>query len=143
MINPIGKIFPYPSQLPRLDRYNVYNNLLEGSHFEAFALQGSKEFTERYARLRYITCNFAGLVSKVIADILFGEEIQIITENNQEWLEDLVFNNQLKMQNYESAMSNSAKGDAVYKIRVEDSEIFIDDINPAIYFPHLDSGNPR
>jgi len=143
MIKPLADKFPYSTHVNRLNEYYVNNQLLEGQHFNAFALQGDKEFTQRYAQLRYIVCNFAGLVSKVIADILFGEEVQIITENNQEWLEDLMFKNQMKMQNYESAMSNSAKGDALYKIRVEDKEIFIDDINPAIYFPHLNSGNPR
>ena len=142
-IKPLESKFPYPSQINRLDSYYTNNRLLEGDHFDAFALQGGSEFSERYSQLRYITCNFAGLVSKVIADILFGEEVQIITKNNQEWLEDLMFKNQMKMQNYESAMSNSAKGDALYKIRIEDKEIYIDDINPAIYFPHLDAGNPR
>ena len=140
---PISNIFPYPDSIVRTKTYGAYNLLLEGAHYEAFTIQAEKGFTQRYARLRYITCNFAGLVSKVIADILFGEEIQIITENNQEWLEDLYFTNQIQTLNYESSMSNSAKGDALYKIRIENGEIKIDDINPAIYFPHLDPSNPR
>jgi hypothetical protein len=139
----LEKQFPYPTQKARLDSYNINKELLEGNHWEAFALQGDKNFTERYAKLRYVVCNFAGLISKVIADILFGEEIQIKAGKNQEWLESLYFKNKLQQQNYESAMSNSAQGDAVYKIRVENKEIFIDDVNPSIYFPHLDKGNPR
>jgi len=135
--------FPYQSEVARLNGYYTNQELLEGKHFAAFALQAERGFSERYATLRYIVCNFAGLVSKVIADILFGEEVKIKSERNQSWLEDLYFNNKLQSLNYESAISNSAKGDALYKIRIEDNEIHIDDINPAIYFPHLDKDNPR
>lgn len=140
---PLDTKFPYPTEQVRLDSYTTNKLLLEGDHWGAFALQGDKNFTERYAKLRYVVCNFAGLVSKVMADILFGEGIQIQANKNQEWLEELYFKNKLQQQDYESALSNSAQGDAVYKIRVEDNEIYIDDINPAIYFPHLDKGNPR
>jgi hypothetical protein len=139
----LATTFPYPDSVNRIKAYSEYDALLEGKHYDAFAIKAEKGFTERYSKLRYITCNFAGLVSKVIADILFGEGIQIISDNNQDWLEDLYFKNQMQTLNYESAVSNSSKGDALFKIRVENNEIFVDDINPSIYFPHLDPSNPR
>lgn len=139
----IEKSFPYPSHSVRIGLYSQYQQLLEGQHWDAFAVQGEKDFSERYKRLRYVVCNFAGLVSKVIADILFGEGIKISGGDNQEWLEDLYFKNQMQTLNFESAMSNSAKGDALYKILVRDNEILIDDVNPSIYFPHINLANPR
>jgi SPP1 family phage portal protein len=139
----IENTFPYPLHSTRIGLYSQYQQLLEGQHWDAFAVQGEKDFTERYKRLRYVVANFAGLVSKVIADILFGEPIRISAGDNQEWVEDLVFKNQLQTLNYESAMSNSAKGDALYKILVRDKEIIIDDVNPSIYFPHINLSNPR
>ena len=139
----IAQSFPYPTHIDRISQYSSNQQLLEGNHWEAFALQGDKDFSERYSKLRYVVCNFAGLVSKVIADILFGEGITISGGDNQAWLEDFYFKNQMQTLNFESAMSNSAKGDALYKLRVEDKEIFVDDINPSIYFPHINPANPK
>jgi len=141
--NPLDTIFPYPTEKGRIENYQINRELLEGNHWTAFSLQGDKNFSERYARLRYVACNFAGLVSKVIADILFGEEVQIKAGKNQAWLEELWFKNKMKQQNYESAMSNSAQGDAVYRIRVEKKEIIIEDVSPSMYFPHLNKSNVR
>ena len=142
-MKPLEAKFPYPKHIARLQEYQTNTQLLEGSHYNAFTIKAEEGFTQRYAQLRYVVCNFAGLISKVIADILFGDEVQLVSARNQDWLEALVFKNQLKVQNYESAMSNSARGDAIYKIRVEENEIYINDINPSIYFPHLDSSNLR
>jgi hypothetical protein len=140
---PLETIFPYASQKERLNRYAVNSNLLKGNHWESFALQGDKQFSERYAKLRYVICNFAGLISKVIADSLFGEGIEIKANKNQQWLEKLYFKSGMQQQNYESAMSNSARGDAVYRIRVENKEIKVEDMSPVMYFPHIDKANPR
>ncbi len=129
--------FPFEDSHRRLTAYDYYNKLLESEHFDAFALRGDKNFTTAYAKLRYIVCNFAGLVSKVAADFLFGREAKITSENNQEWVEKLVFENKLRTQNYESAISNSAMGDAIYRVRAKDGEIVIEDVSPDIYFPHV------
>jgi hypothetical protein len=60
--------YPYKTEEQRLSNYAVYDLLLKGEHYSAFAIRAEKGFTERYALLRYITCNFAGLVCKVMAD---------------------------------------------------------------------------
>lgn len=66
---------------------------------------------------------------------------------NQEWLENLLFDNRMEVQLYESALTNSYKGDAVFKLRVGElhepgkSSIIIEQVMPDYYFPDLDNHN--
>lgn len=137
--------FPYPTETERLGRYSHNSRLLESKHYEAFAIKAEDNFSRQYQRLRYVVANYMALVAKVNADMLFGEEIKVSTkdENVQSWLEGFYQKNALRTQLFESAISNAALGDAVLKLRVEDGEIIVEDTNPAIYFPHLDSMNAR
>lgn len=128
----------------RRKNYLMYEELFEGNHFGAFSIQ-AKEVTESYARLRYVVCNFAGLISKVAADFLFGEPPTITDENseNQKFIEALRFENSLDILNYESAISNSYFGDSLFKLRVEESKLLLEDTPAVMYFPELDSRNNR
>jgi hypothetical protein len=141
----LGK-FPDDASASRLRRYGTYENLLVGHHYSAYIQEAGNEFSERYGFLRYMTCNFAGLLSKVIADVLFGEKVQIEspTKNKEEqkFIDALMYDNNLNVQLYESALFNSARGDALLRVRIEDNQIKIEDVNPAMYFPELD-GNFR
>jgi len=135
------KVFPYPNEAERLARYARNAKLLEGSHFEVLALGTTKRALD--ARMKYIMVNFNSLVANVSADMLFGEEVQLKADKNQEFIENLYHRNKLKTQFFESAVSNAALGDSVFKVRVVDNEIVVDDTNPAIYFPVLDVLNAR
>lgn len=134
-------MFPDKTSLNRLRKYSSYEKLLEGNHYSAYMSEIGDKFSDRYKYLRYITCNFAGLLSKVMADVLFGEKVTIESPTKdtkeQEFIDALVFENNLDTQLYESALLNSARGDALLRIRVEDKQIKIEDINPAMYFPEL------
>lgn len=138
-----AKTFPYESEKDRLFGYKVNSELLKSDHFSAYAIQGETDFTQRYNRLRYIVANFNGLVAKVSADMLFGEDVSITVDKNQDFIDGLMHENELDVQLLESALSNSALGDAVFRIRVVDNEIKIEDIDPSIYFPVVNLGNPR
>lgn len=144
--------FPYEDSKPRLERYYLNDELFEGNHFAAFNQKvGSEHYNRDYAALKYIAANFAGMISKVCADMLFSEPIKVKTDDgDQDWLEALIFQNKLHTQNYESALANSRHGDAVYKLRVgrlnpgdKKETVIIEDITPSIYFPTLDMGNMR
>ena len=141
----LGK-FPDDESAKRLRRYGVYENLLIGHHYSAYIQEAGNEFSERYGFLRYMTCNFAGLLSKVIADVLFGEKVIIESPNKntkeQDFIDALMYDSKLNVQLYESSLFNSARGDALLRVRVEEGQIKIEDINPAMYFPELD-GNFR
>lgn len=145
-------IFPYPDSADRLQNYDYYERLFLGQHFEAFNIKvDSESFSKAYSKLRYVMVNFAGLTSKVIADFLFSEPIKVkVKDGDQAFMDALVHENKLHVQNYESALSNSYLGDALYKIRIgkrnakdTKSTIIIEDVTPRIYFPYIDRFNVR
>lgn len=145
--------FPYYNSVNRLNDYEYFTRLFMGQHFEAFNVRiNDLRYSKAYQKLRYVMVNFAGLISKVIADFLFSEppSFGAIEGGDQEFLDALVHENNLHTQNYESALSNSYLGDALYKLRVgprnpSDTEftVIIEDITPAIYFPQVDGFNVR
>lgn len=151
-VNPIFK-FPYPDSVPRLNKYLFNYQLFTGNQFDAFGQKiENGDYNKAHAQLKYITANFAGLISKVSADMLFSEAIKVTANDSgtQDWLEAVQFQNKLHTQNYESALANSRQGDALFKIRIgylnpgdDRRTIIIEDITPAIYFPKLDQNNVR
>lgn len=141
--------FPKRADKDRLDLYTHFDRLYFGDHYAAFAIRGEKDFTERYKKLRYVVANFAGLMSRVMADMLFGENLGVdaADKNNQGFLDGLFEDNELQNQLYESALGSSRRGDALFKVRVgqrnpalvsSPSTIIIEEVTPAIYFPQLD-----
>jgi hypothetical protein len=126
----------------RRKEYEVYENLFMGRHYDAFSIN-AKEFTDQYSRLRYVVCNFAGLTSRVVSDMLFGEPVKIKDKDNQEFIDALDFENKLDVLNIEHATANSYFGDNLYKIRVENKIIKIEDNTPMVYFPELNKDNIR
>ena len=146
-------VFPYKNAQARINAYSKYDKLFDGKHFEAFSIEiNSLQYTQNYAKLKYVAVNFAGLISKVSADMLAGEPITVSgsTKELTDWLKGLTFENSLHTQLYESALKNSARGDAIFKVRSGPknpgdsiSTVFIEDITPSIYFPMIDAGNWR
>jgi hypothetical protein len=68
--------------------------LFDGNHFDAFKIKVDNElYNKNYSKLRYIVNNFPGLISKICADMLFGEFPRITlpegsnSDDNAEWLE--------------------------------------------------------
>lgn len=149
--NPLA--FPKAADKPRLIAYDHYDSLYYGDHYKAFAIKAEKGFTDKYAQLRYITANFAGIISKIMADMLFGEKVTFDCDDkqNQLFIDELIEENHLIAQLYESELNNSRRGDAVFKLRVgpaennptSESTVIIEEIPASIYFPALDAGTAR
>lgn len=143
--------FPYTDSKDRIKNYDYYEKLFLGDHFNAFNIRiDDQRYNREYQKLRYVIVNFAGAISKVVADLLFSEPIIIKSEKNQEFLENLVEENNLEAQFYESALSNSFLGDDVFKIRVglrrpsdKKPSLIIEENTPKVYFPHLNKDNVR
>lgn len=145
--------FPYDDAKPRINRYAFNDKLFDGSHWEAFNIRIANEhYNKEYSRLKYLACNFPGLISKVAADLLFSEPVKASADDTKthDFLQALISQNKLHAQNYESALGNSRHGDSIYKLRIgslnpgeEATTVIIEDITPAIYFPKLDPGNTR
>lgn len=146
-------IFPYVDSIQRLLGYSYYEQLFMGDHFEAFSQQiQSDQYNKAYAKLRYTAVNFAGMITKIVADMLFSEPVtlKMPKDGDQEFAEAVWRENSLDVQCYESALSNSYNGDSVFKVRVgkrhpnqAKSTIIIEDLSPRIYFPHNDPFNVR
>ena len=143
--------FPYPSQTARLSSYGYYSNLFYGNHFSAFAANiDNEEYNRNYGRLRYVMVNFAGLISKIVADMLFSEPIVVKVPNgDQNWVDAFIYENNLHTQLYESALSNSFYGDGLFKIRTgprqkgQSNTVIVEEITPTIYFPKINGFNVR
>lgn len=140
--------FPKRADKARLERYNHYDKLYAGEHFDAFSIAAQDGFNTVYARLRYVVANFAGLASRVLADMLFGETITLDVKDKdlQNFVDGLQEKNQLFNQFYESELVNSRKGDDIFKIRVgkrnpkipnAKSEIIIEQVGPEFFFPQF------
>lgn len=138
----LSEIYRLYKNDPRIADYRIYEKLYNAQHYSAFSIK-SEDFKDEYARLRYVVCNFAGLVSKVIADMLFGEPVSFKDENNQDFINNLIFEKDLNVLFYEHSLANSYFGDNLFKIRVAKDEIFIEDTPPALYMPDLPNDNTR
>lgn len=146
--------FPYPDQQARLEKYAFNSKLFDGNHFDAFKIKVDNALYNRnYSRLRYIVNNFPGLISKICADMLFGDKPRISfplganKNDNHKWLENWQHDNHFITSCYESAMTNSYKGDTIFKLRVghlndpTETSVIVEQNQPDIFFPHLDPTN--
>jgi len=141
--------YPPRGHQERITAYARHEKLFLGQHKELFAIKPGA-----YQMLRYIVANLAGLISKLSADLLFGEQPDFVAPGDDaaadEALEQLVTRNNLHAVNYESALSNSFRGDAIYKARwgkrtahSEQLEAIIEEVPAGIYFPELDEDDVR
>jgi hypothetical protein len=141
--------YPPKGHEERVRTYERYEKLFLGQHRELFNVQ-----PRPYQLKRYIVANFGGLISRLSADLLFGEQPDFIASEDdeaaQEALSRIVTHNKLHAVNYESALANSFRGDAIYKVRwglrtptSEEPEAIIEEVPASIYFPELDDDNVR
>lgn len=145
-------VFPTAQERLRLQDYEYFGKLFLGKHFDAFRIKIDDErYNRAYAQLRYLVINFAGLLSKIMADMLFSEPPTIkVPDGDQDWVDAFWRINKMDIQCYESALGNSYLGDALFKLRVgkinepdEETTVICEDITPRIYFPEIDGFNVR
>lgn len=138
--------FPPTKDLQRINDYEIYEKIFFGEHYEAFNVATGGEFGQdmkKLDKLRYVAANFGGMISKLSADMLFEEFPKITIPEADEFVDALIESNNLKTQFYESALENSYRGDAVFRIRGEEKQVIIEDLNPSVYFPEYDENNIR
>jgi hypothetical protein len=148
--NPMA--WPKQTDQDRINRYTHNDLLYNADHFAAFSIKAEKDFSLRYQKLRYIVANFSGIVSRTMADMLFGDNltVDVKDKNGQGFIDSLIETNDFFTQLWESAVCNSRRGDAVFKLRVgkrhprdEQSTIIIEETTPAIYFPVFERNMTR
>lgn len=143
----------WPVDSERLEGYTERKLLFKSEHQKVFKnvqdeldkLLYGKDNKE-IAATTYLVANYCGLISRLSADLLFGENPVITSEN--EVVETIIKNNRLYTMLYESALGGSYRGDSVLKIRraVEkpnsDEKItVIEPLNPRNYFVEHDPDN--
>lgn len=139
----------------RLENYYRARLLFKGRHHDVF--ERVQRWLDREAdkTLVYVVCNFAGLLSKLAADMLFGEPVRFSAPKSadakaSEAIAAIAENNDLHILNYEMALSASWRGEAVYKVRygkpgdwAERPNAIIESVSPAIFWPILEEDNIR
>jgi Phage portal protein, SPP1 Gp6-like len=117
-----GQFYPHPNHEARIERYKVNRKLVLGDHKNVFNKFGNK-VKPNQKELLYVSVNLASIISKKSADFLFGESMQVSAGKDSEAPEQIAMdriteNNEMSIKNYESALSNSYRGDSFYKVRV-------------------------
>ena len=146
--------FPPKPEQKRIDDYAKYRHLFKGRHDEVFARLQSWLDGEGDKAIIYIVCNFAGIVSRTCADFLFGEPFKAIVRESeskeQSALNRIIDDNNLQTTCYEMALSNSWRGDSVFKARfgkfygwAEQPQAIIEAVPAHAFFPHFVPGNIR
>lgn len=154
MANEDALQFPSDSDKGRLDQYTYYDQLYMGDQYKAFHIKAGKKMEEAYSALRYLAVPIPGLISRTLADMLFGEDITIDVDDDQtqKFLSKVIDKNHLIAQLYESELVNSRRGDAVFKIRVGKrnpldtnaiDEVIIEEFPAKYYFPQFDMQSAR
>lgn len=142
----------------RIKRYKENKLLFEGDHVDVFKnVQRKIESIEDIdsadkVAMTYLVCNFAGLLSKVSADMLFGENPKIKNETDatNERTEEMIRDNSLYTNFYESALGNSYRGDSCFKIKyakrskyANERDVIIEPQNPEFFFVETEKNNVR
>ena len=150
------KIYPPAGHTERVNGYARNEKLFLGDHKTVFNIQPG-----RFQMLHYIVANFPAALSRICADFLFGEEPDFTAAPREETeqeaaqgaLDEIIARNSLHVLNYESALSNSFRGDAVYKVRWgvrnpagggdQNPEAIIEEVPASIFFPQVAEDDVR
>jgi hypothetical protein len=143
--------WPPEGHQKRLESYDRYRLLFTGRHDDVYARVQQWLEREVDKTLIYIVVNFAALISKVCADLLFGEQVRVVAgdEGSPEQLavDAIVSDNNLHTRAYEMALSSSWRGDAVLKARFgkpaawESDRVIVESVPASCFFPHLNGDN--
>lgn len=153
----IGEYFPPVEHEERITRYKENKKLFKGNHWDVFR-QYNNTLTREQKNMLYTSINFPSLIAKKSADFLFGENASFSAgkgdnSKEQERLDAWVEENDVSILNYESALSNSYRGDSFYKVRYGQAEggkmpkefdpyrVIIEQQNAEYVFPESSIGN--
>lgn len=144
----------------RVTEYIRNRDILLGNHWDILenplkpdptksSAMGHRDLERRVKRseIIYIAVNVAFLISKVAADFLFLEPLDLTALDkdgkaatdspDQEKLDDIWSRNRLQTNLYESALTNSAKGDSIWKVNRIDGKAEIVEMRPELWIPEI------
>lgn len=152
-----GEVFPPFSHQPRITRYRENKQMFKGEQLEVLK-KHFPELHDQYRNSLFVALNLVSIISKKSADFLFGESAIYSAgkEDNspeQQAIDRMVEKNEMNILNYESALSNSFRGDAFYKVRygqeyggylpkeLDEFRVIIESQNPEFVFPETVQGD--
>lgn len=140
----IGEQWPPQKEVLRLQRYSKNRDLFKGEHFSVYKDWVRLLREDKRAVLELIV-NFPGAVSKLFADLLFGEMPNYVADSPEanEWVKDFTEANKIDRLNYKAALAQSYRGEALYKLRlIEGRDRAVLEVIPAnIWFPVVNPDN--
>ena len=132
----IGEKWPPKGHRERLERYATNKKLFLGKHDSVYLEHMMERMdVNHYQNLIQIAANFPGAVTKLYADLLFGEEPTYSTKDDQEWLDNFVERNNLKSKNYKAGLAQSYRGDAIYKLTMKNGNAQVSVVPSRHWFP--------
>jgi hypothetical protein len=117
----------------RIKKYQENEKLFRGEHADVFKkVQQQLDADEK--ALTYLVVNYCGLLSRLSADMLFGEHPKITAQNDNtnKGIENIIDNNNLYTSLYESALGNSFRGDSCLKVRYGKRSKYKTELEPII-----------
>lgn len=140
------KSFLAESDIYRMQQYSQYLDIFDGNHKRVFNDLALGEVKT------YIPIDIARLISVKAADLLFGEppKYTVSEPDTQAAVDTIILNNDLHSMCHEAAVTNSIKGDILFKVRYgkrfsysKANEVIIELVQPDIYFPTIDPDNVK
>jgi hypothetical protein len=153
----VGEIYPPVQHQDRIMRYRDNKKMFNGEQLEVLK-KHFPELREQYRNTLFVAINLPAIIAKKSADFLFGESAVYSAgkEDNspeQKAIDAFVEKNDMNILNYESALSNSYRGDAFYKVRygqeyggilpkeVDEFRVIIEAQNPEYVFAETIQGD--
>lgn len=154
-----GNYYPPFEHEDRIARYKENKRLFKGNHWDVFR-KHKQTLSREQKNLLYVSVNFPSIIAKKSADFLFGENATYSAgkgdnSTEQARLDEWVEKNDINILNYESALSNSYRGDAYYKVRygqeyggdlpkeLDPFRVIIEQQNAEYVFPETAIGNSK
>lgn len=134
----------------RLSQYQNNEDLFEGKAWEVFGVQQYewfKMFNPANPRMSYVNYNVFSLVSRLYADMIWGEspKVEFKDQQLQDWFDNWREEVDFDVKGYEASLSASYYGDAVFKVSTRETypgsgikQVVVDQIDPCIWFPDVD-----
>lgn len=139
---------PSAADCKRLANYARYDQLRESRHAEAFEEKSAK-LPPHLASKTYLIADYPSLISKVSADMLFGERpiFHAASPDEQAAMDEILRANNLWTTLHEAEQSNSSRGDAVLRVRLAEDHgrrhVVIEELPASCYFIETDPDNSR
>lgn len=138
----------WPTDEKRIEGYELRQELFESDHKEAFEKTSAK-IPDHLKDKLYVILDYPKLISVTFADLLFGQAPIFSLPDQQDQLNKLIADNRLNTSLYESELSASFRGDAVFKLSIGPrmaggpNEVLIEEVPAYAYFAELDPDNTR